>query len=57
MKWAPQGLERVAHWKARIGDLPLVAIGGITPRARAGVLAAGATVGGGDHRLYDSAGS
>ena len=20
MKWAPQGLERVRHWKARIGD-------------------------------------
>jgi thiamine-phosphate pyrophosphorylase len=42
MKWAPQGLDRVRQWKARIGDKPLVAIGGITlPRAPA-VLAAGA---------------
>ena len=31
MKWAPQGLDRVADWKKRIGSLPLVAIGGITP--------------------------
>jgi thiamine-phosphate pyrophosphorylase len=30
MKWQPQGVERVADWKRRIGDLPLVAIGGIT---------------------------
>ena len=31
MKWAPQGLDRVRAWKRRIGALPLVAIGGITP--------------------------
>lgn len=42
MKWAPQGLERVRQWKARIGDLPLVAIGGITPERSPDVLAAGA---------------
>lgn len=30
MKWAPQGLERISAWKADIGHLPLVAIGGIT---------------------------
>jgi thiamine-phosphate pyrophosphorylase len=30
MAWAPQGLERIAQWKARIGDIPLVAIGGLT---------------------------
>lgn len=42
MKWAPQGLDRIAAWKKRIGALPLVAIGGITiPRADS-VLAAGA---------------
>ncbi|WP_426123847.1 thiamine phosphate synthase [Pararhizobium sp. PWRC1-1] len=29
MKWAPQGLEKLRDWKARIGSLPLVAIGGI----------------------------
>lgn len=42
MKWAPQGLARIGEWKARIGDLPLVAIGGITPERAPGVLAAGA---------------
>lgn len=29
MKWAPQGLDSLGDWKARIGSLPLVAIGGI----------------------------
>jgi thiamine-phosphate pyrophosphorylase len=42
MKWAPQGLERVADWKRRIGALPLVAIGGITPERAGGVVSAGA---------------
>lgn len=42
MKWAPQGLERVADWKRRIGTLPLIAIGGITPERADGVVAAGA---------------
>jgi thiamine-phosphate pyrophosphorylase len=42
MKWAPQGLERIGEWKRRIGNLPLVAIGGITPERADGVLAAGA---------------
>ena len=42
MKWAPQGLARVTDWKARIGDLPLVAIGGITPERAPGVVTAGA---------------
>jgi len=42
MKWAPQGLERVADWKGRVGGLPLVAIGGITPERADGVVAAGA---------------
>jgi thiamine-phosphate pyrophosphorylase len=42
MKWAPQGLARVTDWKARIGGLPLVAIGGITPERAPGVAAAGA---------------
>ena len=30
MKWTEQGLERVSEWKRRIGDAPLVAIGGIS---------------------------
>jgi thiamine-phosphate pyrophosphorylase len=42
MKWAPQGLARVADWKRRIGALPLCAIGGITPERAPDVLAAGA---------------
>lgn len=42
MKWAPQGLDRVAVWKKKIGALPLVAIGGITPERAPLVAAAGA---------------
>ena len=42
MKWSPQGLDRVADWKRRIGVLPLIAIGGITPERADGVVAAGA---------------
>ena len=42
MKWSPQGLDRVAAWKARIEKVPLVAIGGITPERASGVMAAGA---------------
>jgi thiamine-phosphate pyrophosphorylase len=44
MSWAPQGLERLATWKARLGALPLVAIGGLTPERGRAVLAAGADV-------------
>jgi thiamine-phosphate pyrophosphorylase len=40
MKWAPQGLDRVRDWKRRIGPLPLVAIGGITPERAESVAAA-----------------
>ena len=42
MAWAPQGLERITAWKRRIGKLPLVAIGGITPERAPGVVQAGA---------------
>ena len=42
MPFAPQGLEKVARWKRRIGDIPLVAIGGITPARACLALAAGA---------------
>jgi thiamine-phosphate pyrophosphorylase len=41
MKWAPQGLSRLAEWRARI-SCPLVAIGGITSDRAASVLSAGA---------------
>jgi thiamine-phosphate pyrophosphorylase len=42
MPWAPQGTERIAAWKRRIGRLPLVAIGGLTVERVPEVLAAGA---------------
>lgn len=42
MKWAPQGLEKLRLWKQKIGDLPLVAIGGLRPNRFDGVFAAGA---------------
>ncbi|AZO07823.1 thiamine phosphate synthase [Mesorhizobium sp. M3A.F.Ca.ET.080.04.2.1] len=42
MKWAPQGLDRIAVWKRRVGGLPLVAIGGLTVDRIAGVFAQGA---------------
>lgn len=42
MKWAPQGLERVSNWKRRTGNVPLVAIGGVSPERLPGLFAAGA---------------
>lgn len=42
MPWAPQGLARLADWKRRIGALPLVAIGGLTPERGRAALDAGA---------------
>lgn len=42
MKWHQQGVEKLTDWKARIGDIPLVAIGGLTPARAAEAFAAGA---------------
>ena len=42
MTWPPQGLERIGQVKRRIGALPLVVIGGITPERAGAVIAAGA---------------
>lgn len=42
MKWAPQGLDRIAEWKERVAPLPLVAIGGLNPDRLAGVFGNGA---------------
>ena len=42
MRFGPQGLERIAQWKRRIGTIPLVAIGGITLERAPAVYAAGA---------------
>ena len=44
MKWAPQGVPRIAEWKQRIGEIPLVAIGGLTVERLPQVFAAGADV-------------
>lgn len=44
MPWRPQGLEKLTRWKSRIGDIPLVAIGGLTPSRLPEVLSAGADV-------------
>ncbi|WP_298424766.1 thiamine phosphate synthase [Rhodoblastus sp.] len=42
MPWAPQGLEKIGLWKRKIGDIPLVAIGGLTPERAKEALRAGA---------------
>lgn len=42
MPWAPQGLKKIGLWKSKIGRLPLVAIGGLTPERAVDALRAGA---------------
>lgn len=42
MPWAPQTPEKLPLWKARIGAVPLVAIGGLTPERAVIVLEKGA---------------
>jgi thiamine-phosphate pyrophosphorylase len=42
MAFAPQGLPRITEWKKKIGNIPLVGIGGITLARAVGVLEAGA---------------
>ena len=42
MRFAPQGLARITEWKRRVGNIPLVAIGGITLERASAVYAAGA---------------
>ena len=44
MPWHPQGLDKLTRWKSRIGQIPLVAIGGLTLPRLADVFAAGADV-------------
>ena len=44
MKWHSQGVEKLTRWKAQIGDLPLCAIGGLTPDRARMAIAAGADV-------------
>jgi thiamine-phosphate pyrophosphorylase len=42
MRFAPQGIPKLTTWKARIGDIPLVAIGGIKLEQAAEIFKAGA---------------
>jgi len=42
MRFAPQGIPKITEWKQRIGDIPLVAIGGIKFEQAAEIFAAGA---------------
>ena len=44
MKWQQQGLERLTEWKRLVGDIPLVAIGGMSVARAAGAFAAGADI-------------
>jgi thiamine-phosphate pyrophosphorylase len=44
MAFAPQGLERIAKWKRRIGAIPLVAIGGLDVERARLCFAAGADI-------------
>jgi thiamine-phosphate pyrophosphorylase len=42
MRFAPQGIPKITEWKQRIGNIPLVAIGGIKFEQAAEIFAAGA---------------
>jgi len=42
MRFAPQGIAKIAEWKKRVGNIPLVAIGGIKLEQAAEIFAAGA---------------
>ena len=42
MRFDPQGLDKLAAWKRRLGAIPLVGIGGVSLERAPGVLAAGA---------------
>lgn len=44
MKWHQQGLWRVTEWKKRIGEVPLVAIGGMSIDRAPGTFEAGADI-------------
>jgi thiamine-phosphate pyrophosphorylase len=42
MRFAPQGIPKITEWKRRIGNIPLVAIGGIKLEQAVAIFAAGA---------------
>jgi thiamine-phosphate pyrophosphorylase len=42
MRFAPQGIPKITEWKRRVGEIPLVAIGGIKLEHASEIFAAGA---------------
>jgi thiamine-phosphate pyrophosphorylase len=42
MRFAPQGIAKITEWRKRVGNIPLVAIGGIKFEQSAEIFAAGA---------------
>jgi thiamine-phosphate pyrophosphorylase len=44
MRFGPQGLDRIGEWKRRIGNIPLVAIGGLNVERGRACIAAGADI-------------
>src|SRR6185312_2835252 len=42
MRFAPQGIPKIVEWKKRVGEIPLVAIGGIKLERASEIFAAGA---------------
>lgn len=44
MKWTEQGLDKVTEWKKLVGDVPLVAIGGMNVERAKGAYDAGADI-------------
>lgn len=42
MRFAPQGIPKITEWKKRVGNIPLVAIGGIKLEQAEDIFAAGA---------------
>lgn len=44
MKWHQQGIEKLTLWKEQVGDIPLVAVGGMSVARAQGAFAAGADI-------------
>ena len=44
MKWTEQGVDKLSEWKIQINDIPLVAIGGMTPSRSTEAFIAGADI-------------
>lgn len=44
MRWHEQGLDKLTEWKCLIGNIPLVAIGGMSVERAGGAYAAGADI-------------